>query len=51
MSDNKISDRKFTIEGLGDFYIKTPSAEDIRSSDWNYSKVTLLCKVSLRTQK
>jgi hypothetical protein len=31
--------RTFTVEGLGDFVISQPSADEIRQSDWHYSKV------------
>jgi len=31
--------RMFTVEGSGTFLIATPTADDIRSSDWQYSKI------------
>lgn len=32
------TDRKFEVEGVGEFTITLPSAENIRQGDWKYSK-------------
>jgi hypothetical protein len=35
---NMDTDRKFEVEGLGEFVITLPTAEEIRQGDWKYSK-------------
>jgi len=30
--------RAFTVEGVGELYLATPTADDVRSSDWQYSR-------------
>lgn len=32
------SRRVFSVDGIGDFYISTPTADDVRGGDWCYSK-------------
>jgi len=38
MSDLKNSNRKFVVDGVGEFFVHVPSSDSIRGSDWHYSR-------------